>query len=128
MTSVKVDWRGPEIEKRVHQAEEAALRETLEIAASRVRSSHSWRNRTGALEPLEQAFSDLLPRGTEVRFDVEGLQRADTKTRYEIHEKAIALGVYDVEHAQEVEGVEIGAIQTKPVSAVKPPQMLKEVV
>ncbi len=48
--SVKLDWRGPEIEKRVHQAEEAALRETLEIAASRVRSSHSWRNRTGALE------------------------------------------------------------------------------
>src|SRR6188768_1569591 len=29
------------------------------------------------LEPIEEAFSDLRPRGTEVRFDVEGFQRAD---------------------------------------------------
>lgn len=58
------------------------------------------------LEPLEQAFSDLLPRGTEARFDVDGLQRADPKTRYEIHEKAIKLGVYSLEHAQEIENID----------------------
>lgn len=29
------------------------------------------------LEPIEEAFSDLRPRGHEVRFDVEGFQRAD---------------------------------------------------
>lgn len=29
------------------------------------------------LEPIEEAFSDLRPRGHEARFDVEGFQRAD---------------------------------------------------
>lgn len=29
------------------------------------------------LEPIEECFSDMRPRGTEVRFDVEGFQRAD---------------------------------------------------
>ena len=56
------------------------------------------------LEAIEQAFSDLRPRGTEIRFDVSSLERADAKTRYEIHEKAIALGVYDAEAAAEKEG------------------------
>lgn len=57
------------------------------------------------LEPMEQAFSDLLPRGTEVRFDVDGLQRSDPKTRYLIHEKAINLGIYGPEHAREIEDI-----------------------
>lgn len=56
------------------------------------------------LEPIEQAFSDLRPRGTEVRFDVDGFQRADQKTRYDIHEKAISLGIYDAEEAAAKEG------------------------
>lgn len=56
------------------------------------------------LEPIEQAFSDLRPRGTEVRFDVEGFERADVKTRYEIYEKAIGLGIYTAEDAAAKEG------------------------
>lgn len=56
------------------------------------------------LEPIEAAFSDQRPRGTEVRFDVDGFQRADAKTRYEIHEKAVALGIYDNEEAARKEG------------------------
>jgi len=56
------------------------------------------------LEQIEQAFSDLLPRGHEVRFDVEGFQRADIKTRYEVYEKAIALGIITAEQAAADEG------------------------
>lgn len=43
------------------------------------------------LEQIEQAFSDLLARGREVRFDVEGFERADIKTRFEVYEKAVAV-------------------------------------
>lgn len=56
------------------------------------------------LEPIEAMFSDDRPRGTEVRFDVDGFQRADAKTRYDIHEKAIGLGIYDAEEAARKEG------------------------
>jgi HK97 family phage portal protein len=57
------------------------------------------------LEQIEQAFSDLLPRGHEVRFDVEELQRADIKTRYEVHEKEIALGIKDAAAVAKDEGL-----------------------
>lgn len=56
------------------------------------------------LEPIENAFSDLLPRGHEARFDVEGFQRADIKTRYEVYDKAIALGIQTAEDAAKAEG------------------------
>lgn len=57
------------------------------------------------LEQIEQAFSDLRPLGTEVRYDVAGFERADVKTRYDIHETAIANGIYTAEHAAQQEGV-----------------------
>lgn len=57
------------------------------------------------LEPMEQAFSDLLQVGHEVRFDVEGFQRADPKTRYEVYEKGIAAGIFTPEYAAEHEGI-----------------------
>jgi HK97 family phage portal protein len=41
---------------------------------------------------IEQAFSALLPRGTEARLNVEGLLRADTSTRYASYESAIRGG------------------------------------
>lgn len=66
------------------------------------------------LEQIEQAFSDLRPRGTEVRYDVEGFERADPKTRYEIHEKAIALGVYTPEDAARKEGEQPGSAEVVP--------------
>jgi hypothetical protein len=43
------------------------------------------------LEPMEQALSDLLPSSTAVRFNVEGFERADIKTRFEVYEKAVGL-------------------------------------
>lgn len=57
------------------------------------------------LEQIEQAFSDLRPRGTEVRYDVAGFERADVKTRYEIHGTAIDKGIYTPEYAAQQEGV-----------------------
>lgn len=67
------------------------------------------------LEQIEQAFSDLLPRGHEVRYDVEGFQRADIKTRYEVYEKAINLGIIDAEQAAREEGKASGGRETQPV-------------
>ena len=67
------------------------------------------------LEQIEQAFSDLLPRGHEVRFDVEGFQRADIKTRYEVYEKAISLGIITAEEAAIEEGKAAGSREVQPV-------------
>lgn len=58
------------------------------------------------LEPIEQAFSDLLQRGHEVRFDVEGFQRADPKTRYEVYRTGIETGMFTPEYAAGKEGIE----------------------
>lgn len=66
------------------------------------------------LEQIEQAFSDLLPRGHEVRFDVEGFQRADVKTRYEVYEKAIQLGIITAEDAAREEGKAPGSREVAP--------------
>lgn len=67
------------------------------------------------LEQMEQTFSDLRPRGHEVRFDVEGFQRADVKTRYEVYEKAIALGIITAEDAAIEEGKAAGSREVQPV-------------
>lgn len=37
---------------------------------------------------IEEAFSDLLPRGTRARFNLEALLRPDVVTRYDMHSKA----------------------------------------
>jgi len=66
------------------------------------------------LEQIEQAFSDLLPRGHEVRFDVEGFQRAVVKTRYEVYEKAIQLGIITAEDAAKDEGKAPGSREVAP--------------
>jgi HK97 family phage portal protein len=61
------------------------------------------------LEQLEQAFSDLLPRGTEARYDVEGLQRADPLTRWRIYELAHNLGVMTAEQIADKELIELAS-------------------
>lgn len=43
------------------------------------------------LSKLEQAFSNMTPRGVYVKFNVNSIVRADLKTRYEAHQ--IALGM-----------------------------------
>lgn len=44
------------------------------------------------LVEIEDAFSQLLPRGTEARFNVEALLRSDTETRYTTYNLAIEGG------------------------------------
>ena len=73
------------------------------------------------LEPIEQALSDLLPRTTVARFNVEGYLRADVKTRYEVHGIAIDKGIYGPEYAQRKEGILPGDVEFAPVP-FSPPQ------
>lgn len=49
------------------------------------------------LEPCEQALGDLLPSSTAVRFNVEGFERADIKTRFEVY--AAAVGLFGADEA-----------------------------
>lgn len=72
------------------------------------------------LEPVEQALSDLLTRSTVARFNVDGLLRADIKTRFEVHKTAIDAGVYDAEYAQRKEGIQPGDIENAPVPFALP--------
>lgn len=69
----------------------------------------------GYLEPIEQELSDLLTRSTVARFDVDGIQRADAKSRMEIHTLAIAAGIYDAAYAAQIEGVVPGSAELAPV-------------
>lgn len=41
---------------------------------------------------IEQAMSALLPRGTDARMNIDALLRADTLTRYQAHQIALAAG------------------------------------
>lgn len=59
------------------------------------------------LREIEATLTELLPHGQQARFKVEGLLRTDTKTRYEAHEVALRIGLYDLAHAQRIEGLPI---------------------
>lgn len=68
------------------------------------------------LEQIEQAFSDLLARGREARFDVEGFERADIKTRFEVYEKAVTVfGEEGRDYAAEREGIRGTNSEVQPV-------------
>lgn len=69
------------------------------------------------LVPIEQAMTDFLTRSTVARFDLAELLRADPKTRYGIHQVAIASGIYPAEYAAAAEGVIPGASGTMPAPA-----------
>ena len=74
------------------------------------------------LEKIEQALTDLLPRPMAVRFYLDGLMRADVKTRWEVYEKAV--GVLGPEEgaafARLREGLVPGNIENAPVPAAPP--------
>lgn len=55
------------------------------------------------LTEIEEAISDLLPRGTRARFNVEALLRADTTTRYAAHAVALASGFMTVDEIRAIE-------------------------
>lgn len=55
------------------------------------------------LEPIQQAFSDLLPRTYVCRFNTDEFQRADPLTRYQTYQAGITAGVLTVEEARDLE-------------------------
>lgn len=61
---------------------------------------------------IEEAFSDLLPRGQHARFNPEALLRLDTTGRYAAHESALRAGwllpseVREIENLTEVAGID----------------------
>lgn len=57
------------------------------------------------LIPIEQALSEVTVRGRAARFNLEGLLRSDTLTRYQAHDLAITAGIYDAAHAAHIEGL-----------------------
>lgn len=71
----------------------------------------------GYLEPIEDELTDLLTRSTVAQFYVDGLQRADVKTRWETYEKAVAVLGPDegAQYAREREGLVAGNPQVEPV-------------
>lgn len=76
----------------------------------------------GYLEPIEQEFSELLTRSTVARFSVDGILRADIKTRFEVYEKAITVFGPDdgKRYAETGEGLTAGSVETMPVPAASP--------
>ena len=74
------------------------------------------------LEPQEQALSDLLPRSTVARFNVDAFYRPDMRTRWEVYEIATkVLGVEEAaQWAREREGLAPGDVEYKPVLFAPP--------
>lgn len=74
----------------------------------------------GYLEPIEDELSDLMTRSTTAQFWVDGIQRADVRTRWDTYEKAVAvLGQEDgAAYAREREGLVPGNPNTEPVPSV----------
>lgn len=75
------------------------------------------------LEPIEQELSDLLVRNTITRFNVEGLLRADPKTRAEVYSTLVPLQIMTTEEARANEGLAPGSIETAPVPQSPPAAM-----
>lgn len=62
------------------------------------------------LVEIEDAFSAILPRGTEARFNVEALLRTDTTTRYSAHKLALDGGWMTIDEIRAIEN--LGAMPT----------------
>jgi len=54
---------------------------------------------------IEDALSEELPHGNTARFNVDGLLRTDTKTRYESHEIGLRAGFLTVPEVRSIEGL-----------------------
>lgn len=70
------------------------------------------------LVEIEDALTQLLPRGTEAKFNVEALLRGDTTTRYAAHAAGIQAGwllrseVRELEHLPAVVGIDDAPLPT----------------
>lgn len=57
------------------------------------------------LVEIEDALSELLPRGTAAKFNVEALLRSDTTTRYNAHKVALDAGFMTVAEVRDIENL-----------------------
>lgn len=72
----------------------------------------------GYLVVIEDAISDMLPRGTTARFNVEELYRADVKTQAEVYSTLVAAGM-DAEEAAKRAGFNLDAeLASMPLQSV----------
>ena len=54
---------------------------------------------------LEQALSTVLPRGQAASINIDSFLRADTLTRYQAHQIALAAGWVTIEEVRNLEGL-----------------------
>ena len=54
---------------------------------------------------IEQAMTDLIPRGQYAKFTFESLLRADTLTRYQAHQIALSAGFLTVDEVRHIENL-----------------------
>lgn len=79
------------------------------------------------LREIEEALTDLTVRGQVVRFKIEALLRADTKTRYDSYKTAIEAGFLTVNEVREIEGrlpltrAQLDAAKPQPANPVANP-------
>lgn len=55
------------------------------------------------LSPLQDALTGCLPRGQDVRFNTDELQRPDSVSRWTNHERAVGMGAMTVEEVRQAE-------------------------
>ena len=80
------------------------------------------------LDPIEQAWSDLVPGTQSVRFDLPGLLAADVQTRSTVELGYVNAGVLTPEEVRVLEGwpAEVGSITTSPRYApTRAPQTMR---
>jgi HK97 family phage portal protein len=66
-----------------------------------------WRHTLSAYtDPIEDAFSNLLPRNVEVDFDFEDLFKSDVTTRYQNYAVAIQAGFMTPEYVMQEEDIQ----------------------
>lgn len=58
---------------------------------------------TGYLRKIEEALTTISPMGQTVRFNIDGLLRSDTKSRYDAHAVALANGFMTVDEIRAIE-------------------------
>lgn len=59
----------------------------------------------GYLRPIEEAFTDILPRGQTARFNLDSLLRTDTAQRYNSYATAIQAGFVTIDEVRSIENL-----------------------
>lgn len=79
------------------------------------------------LRPMETAVVRLLPPGSDARFNVDALLRADTLTRYQAHEVAIRARFLTINEVRAMEGLPpiVGGDEMAPLTAPAQPLALE---